>query len=120
MILLYQLRLGCPQVVLSKFDPELFCSSIEKYKITLSAIVPPILVVFLHHPAVTKYNMKSLKWLSSGAAPLGLELVQRVKERFRSVGNEDLVVTQGYGLTETSPVRVFRFLFISLLLIIDA
>lgn len=116
MILLYQLRLGCPQVLLSKFDPALFCASISKYRITLSCIVPPILVVLLHHPAVTekvdgkfKNDLTSLKWLSSGAAPLGLELVMKVKERFRAVGNEGVVVTQGYGLTETSPVRLLPF-----------
>lgn len=103
MILLYQLRLGVPQVVMTRFEPVLFCSTIAKYGITVSCIVPPILVVLLQHPAAEQHDLSTLKWLSSGAAPLGLELVQRVKERFRKLGNEDIVVTQGYGLTETSP-----------------
>ncbi|KAF8312233.1 AMP binding protein [Clavulina sp. PMI_390] len=112
-VLVQQLHFGVPLIVMPRFDPELFCSSIEKYKITLSHIVPPILVVLLAHPGVEKYDMKSLEILTSGAAPLGLELVQRVKKRFAQVGNNHIYVTQGYGLTETSPATHYLPLEIS-------
>lgn len=95
MVLLFHVRLGIPQVILSKFDPELYCSSIQKYRITLSGVVPPILVVLLMHPAADKYDLTSLRMLSSGAAPLGPELVKRVKDKFAKLGNKDVIVTQG-------------------------
>ena len=97
MVLLYHFRMGVPQVVMSRFDPEIFCASIEKYKITVAGVVPPILVVLLHHPAAEKYNLRSLAWFTSGAAPLGPELVKRVKAKFSKLGNDDIVITQGYG-----------------------
>lgn len=78
-----------------RFDPELFCSSIEKYKVTVSHIVPPILVVLLNHPATEKYDLRTLEVLSSGAAPLGPDLVRRVRDKFAKVGNDKLCITQG-------------------------
>ena len=41
---------GTPVVIMSKFDPELYCASIQKYKITLSLVVPPMLLVLGRHP----------------------------------------------------------------------
>lgn len=84
------------------FNPEDFCSYIQKYKITGALIVPPVLVVLASHPAVNKYDLSSLKFFFSGAAPLGAELTARVQKRLRGRGAE-ILVTQGYGLTETSP-----------------
>ena len=97
MVLLYHFCLGVPQVVVSRFDPEIFCASVEKYKVTMAGVVPPILVVLLQHPAAEKYSLRSLVLLTSGAAPLGLELVNRVKAKFSKLGNNDIVITQGYG-----------------------
>ncbi|CAE6536844.1 unnamed protein product [Rhizoctonia solani] len=98
----YPFTLGIPVVVSPPFNPEEFCSFIEKYKITASLIVPPVLVVLASHPAVDKYDVSSLRFFFSGAAPLGPELTARVQQRLRSRG-ADVLVTQGYGLTETSP-----------------
>ena len=41
---------GTPQVIMSHFDPDAFCANIERYKVTVSFIVPPILVVLVNHP----------------------------------------------------------------------
>jgi 4-coumarate--CoA ligase len=80
---------------MSRFDPEVFCASIEKYKVTVAGVVPPILVTLLHHPAAEKYSLHSLVYLSSGAAPLAPELVNRVKAKFSKLGNNEIVITQG-------------------------
>ncbi|KDQ53842.1 hypothetical protein JAAARDRAFT_161175 [Jaapia argillacea MUCL 33604] len=93
---------GIPVVIMPRFDPVGFCANVEKYKVTMSLIVPPILVLLANHPAVDKYNMTTMRILFSGAAPLGRSLVDKVRERFKKLGI-DVVVTQGYGLTETSP-----------------
>lgn len=55
------------------------------------------------HPVVDNYDLSSLWFLCSGAAPLGDGFVKRVRERLRGCG-VNMYVTQGYGLTETSPV----------------
>ncbi|KAF9039471.1 AMP binding protein [Hymenopellis radicata] len=101
-LIFFSLRAGLPTVIMQRFDPEQYCANVERYKITFSLIVPPVLVVLARHPAVSKYNMTSLKLVFSGAAPLGAALTQQVTDRLRSV-NVKCPILQGYGLTETSP-----------------
>lgn len=84
-------------VVMPKFELEAFCSTIEKYRITLAYVVPPILVLLAKHPAVQKYDLSSLSGLSSAAAPLTKELIEDVYRRLK------VPVRQCYGLSETSP-----------------
>lgn len=66
--------------------------------ITFAYVPPPIILGFAKHPIVDKYDLSSLKWLNSGAAPLTKELVDGVWERLT------IPTKQGYGLSETSPV----------------
>ncbi|PPR03178.1 hypothetical protein CVT26_008027 [Gymnopilus dilepis] len=97
---------GVPVVIMTRFEPEQFCANIERYQITCSLIVPPVLVVLARHPAVEKYNLSSLYILFSGAAPLGAALAKQVGDRLKSKwkGRKgDVKILQGYGLTETSP-----------------
>jgi acyl-CoA synthetase (AMP-forming)/AMP-acid ligase II len=54
-------------------------------------------VALAKHPSVANYDLSRLKWLFSGAAPLGAEVTDTV-ERVLSVR-----VRQGYGMTECSP-----------------
>ncbi|KAF8517346.1 AMP binding protein [Gautieria morchelliformis] len=98
---------GAPQVVMSHFDPDAFCANVERYKVTVSLVVPPILVVLANHPAPEKYNMSSLKILFSGAAPLGEGLSLAVHARLRRLG-ADVMLPQGWGLTETSPTCIMQ------------
>jgi len=102
MLLLYPLFCGFPVAILPKFDPDLFCQAIERYRVTAGFIVPPILLVLVHHPATNKYDLRSLKLLTSGAAPLSAGVVDLVVKKLKSVG-ATVAVNQGYGLTETSP-----------------
>jgi len=96
---------GTPVAILPRFDPDAFCATIEKYKVTVALIVPPILVVLSRHPAVDKYDLSSISTLFSGAAPLGAALSQQVIERLMSKRKikSPIHICQGYGLTETSP-----------------
>lgn len=93
---------GAPAVVMAGFDPDGFCAAIARYRVTVSFVVPPMLVVFARHPAIQKHNLTSLEILFSGAAPLGAELVSTVMKRMKGVG-VNVNIPQGYGLTETSP-----------------
>jgi 4-coumarate--CoA ligase len=38
-----------PVVIMTRFDPNSFCATIAKYKITVAPIVPPVLVVLARH-----------------------------------------------------------------------
>ncbi|KAI0783030.1 AMP binding protein [Abortiporus biennis] len=102
MLIQFPLAIGTPVIIMQKFDPNLFCASIEKYKVTMALVVPPICLALVHHPATTKYNIKSLRILTSAAAPLSPSLVNTTRSKLASVG-ADVMINQGYGLTETSP-----------------
>ncbi|GJJ12620.1 hypothetical protein Clacol_006863 [Clathrus columnatus] len=101
-LLLVPFVAGCPQVIMSQFNPVDFCANVERYKVTAALIVPPILVVLANHPAPDKYNMQTLDVLFSGAAPLGKDLILAVRARFEKLG-ANIRFPQGWGLTETSP-----------------
>ncbi|KAJ7735767.1 AMP binding protein [Mycena metata] len=104
-ILTFSLVVACAVVIQVRFEPVQFCANIEKYKAGFSFVVPPVLVVLARHPAVDNYDLSSLEYMLSGAAPLGADLVLMVKKRLlskRKPGSK-CCVTQGYGLTETSP-----------------
>jgi 4-coumarate--CoA ligase len=68
------------------FDPNSFCSAVQKYRVTFCYVPPPVVVVLAEHPAVDKYDMRSLKVLYSAAAPLGEHVMLQVKERWRKKG----------------------------------
>ncbi|KAI8084667.1 uncharacterized protein BX664DRAFT_337521 [Halteromyces radiatus] len=90
---------GIPLVVMTKFDLVHFCETVQKHKISFSCLVPPILLLLAKHPVISNYDLSSLRYVMSGAAPLSAELGDDVQARL-----PNLKVTQGYGLTETSPV----------------
>jgi len=92
------LHLGATIVTMPRFDLEQFLKLIHKYQVTLSHIVPPIVLQLVRNPIVADYDLSSLKMIFSGAAPLGAELSRECTER---VGCR---IRQGYGMTETSPV----------------
>ncbi|CAE7143255.1 unnamed protein product [Rhizoctonia solani] len=98
----YPLTLAIPVVISPAFNPESFCSSIQRFKITCALVVPPVLVVLASHPVVDKYDFSSLRFLFCGAAPLRAELIASVQSRLRGRGAE-VLVPQGCGLTEMSP-----------------
>ncbi|HYW72787.1 MAG TPA: 4-coumarate--CoA ligase family protein [Pyrinomonadaceae bacterium] len=92
------LHLGSTTVIMTRFDLEHFLAAIQKYRITLSHIVPPIVLKLARDPLVDNYDLSSLKMIFSGAAPLGADLSRECMTRI------GCGIRQGYGMTETSPV----------------
>lgn len=98
-VLLSSLKAGSKLVILPKFEPESFLSTIENYKISIAHIVPPLVVFLAKHPLVVNYDITSINDIMTGAAPLGGDVVKAASER-----TQCQLIRQGYGLTETSPV----------------
>jgi len=89
--------MGLPVVILPKFELEKACQAIQEYGITFASVPPPVVLALAKHPAVSKYDLSSIKFMNSGAAPLGKDLVEMVWDRLM------IPVMQGYGLSETAP-----------------
>ncbi|GAA6002384.1 hypothetical protein JCM10207_001092 [Rhodosporidiobolus poonsookiae] len=97
-ILHWPILMGTPVVMLPKFDLNALCTLIQKHKVTICMLVPPIALQLARHPDVDKYDLSSLRLVISGAAPLGPELEEELAKRLPKC-----TVVQAYGLTESSP-----------------
>ena len=89
--------MGTTLVFLPRFDEHLFLSSIEKYRVMVAFMVPPLMVFLAKNPIVDKYDVSSLMLLLCGAAPLSKETEDQIKER---IGVP--LIRQGYGLSEST------------------
>ncbi len=89
---------GATLVTMPRFELEQFLDLLERHEVTRAYVVPPIALALAKHPAVDGRDLSALRHILSGAAPLGAELAEDVAERI------GCSVTQGYGLTEMSPV----------------
>ncbi len=89
---------GATMVVMERFDPAASLEMIQKYKITAVHGAPPMYIAWASLPSVKSYNLSSLRYCGSGAAALPVQIL----ENFKNVTGVD--ITEGYGLTEASPV----------------
>ncbi|MFD7441736.1 4-coumarate--CoA ligase family protein [Streptomyces sp. NPDC059909] len=92
------LRSGATVVVLPRFDLEQFLAAIEKHRINGLYVAPPIVLALAKHPAVAQYDLTSLEYIVSAAAPLDAQLAQACSARLKLPP-----VRQAYGMTELSP-----------------
>ncbi|MFG2324477.1 4-coumarate--CoA ligase family protein [Streptomyces sp. NPDC048568] len=92
------LRLGATVVVLPRFDLEQFLAAIQNHRITSLYVAPPIVLALTKHPLVADYDLSSLKYIVSAAAPLDAQLAAACSRRLGLPP-----VGQAYGMTELSP-----------------
>jgi len=85
-------------ILLPRPDPLEILKSIQKYHVTIFCGVPTLYAMIIGHKDVSKYNLKSLRFCISGAAPLPPEVQKKFMEMTGAV------LVEGYGLTEASPV----------------
>ena len=83
-------------VVMPRFDVEQMLELIQRHGITDLYLAPPAILAMINAKP-ERFDTSSLRVISSGAAPLPLEVGETAKRLF------GCVVSQGYGMTETSP-----------------
>ncbi|KIX05989.1 uncharacterized protein Z518_03963 [Rhinocladiella mackenziei CBS 650.93] len=92
------LHRGIELVVMPAFNLEVFLRAIQEHRITFIYVAPPVVVRLARDELVDKYDLSSVKMITSGAAPLTRELVDTVHKRLK------IKINQAYGLSETSPM----------------
>jgi long-chain acyl-CoA synthetase len=85
-------------ILLPRFQVDDCLEAINKYQPTRFPGVPTMYIGIINHPRVKEYNISSIKVCSSGSAPLPVEALRRFEEL---TGGK---ISEGYGLTEASPV----------------
>jgi len=78
------------------FDAGETLRLIEEMHVTVTALVPTMMVYLLDHPDAATRDTSSLRWVISGGAALPVEVQRDFEERF------GCTVLQGYGLSESS------------------
>jgi long-chain acyl-CoA synthetase len=71
---------------------------IQKHRVTVLHGVPTLYTAIINHPLVNRFNLRSIQYCASGAAPLPLEVARKFEELTGAI------LVEGYGLSETSPV----------------
>ncbi|KAI1120412.1 hypothetical protein F5Y10DRAFT_127243 [Nemania abortiva] len=91
---------GDGTIILPRFELKTLLQAIQRFKINFMHLVPPIVIQLLRNTELcSKYDLSSLGFIYTGAAPLGAETNEDMLKAFPKI-----TVGQGYGMTETSTV----------------
>jgi len=90
---------GMKLLILPQFDVRELLALIQRERPTYLSAVPTIYIALANHDKISEYDFSSLKFCLSGGAPLPAEVKNSFEKRTGA-----RLVTEGYGLTEFSPV----------------
>jgi len=82
---------------MQSFDLHKFCATIQSEQVTFAYIVPPVALALAKAPIVDQFDLSSLRYMHSSAAPAPKEVITAVFERLK------IPIRQGYGLSEAAP-----------------
>jgi long-chain acyl-CoA synthetase len=85
-------------ILLPRFQVDDCLEAINAYQPTRFPGVPTMYIAIINHPKVRDYSISSIKVCSSGSAPMPVEALRKFEEL---TGGK---ISEGYGLTEASPV----------------
>ncbi len=93
---------GANKIVLpGRFTPQGFCELVQTEKVTISGLVPTMLVMLLEYEDLKKYDLSSLNRIGVGGSALSLGLKTKAEKMIPGFST-----TNGYGLTETAAIAV--------------
>ncbi len=93
------LSLGATLVLMPRFDVQKLSALVVQEGVTMMPMVPPAINALCQAAAAGTFPKEHrVRWIKSGAAPLAPELARRLTEL------TGIIVAQGYGMTEASPV----------------
>ncbi len=89
------------QIMVPRFQIDEFVSILANFKkITHFPTVPTLINAVINHPKAAELDLgRKISLLTSGAAPMPMELIEQVKDM-------GIFFNEGYGLTESSSVGI--------------
>ncbi len=99
--------LGGTVVVMDKFDPERMLADIEKYRATITQVVPTMFVRMLKLPedSRTRHDVSSVRLAIHAAAPCPVEVKRQMMDWWGPILWEYYGSTEGAGLTFINPTE---------------
>jgi long-chain acyl-CoA synthetase len=89
---------GAMALVPNPRDIPAVMGTISKHRATLFPAVPAMYTAIINHPKVKSFDLSSVKRCVSGSAPLPVDIMRRFEELTGAI------ISEGFGLSETSPV----------------
>lgn len=87
-------------IMMSKWDIETALKAIQKYKISVLPLVPPVVRQLAQSPLTKKYDLSSVVTCSSGAAYLPPDVAYQLAEKLPN----KTPIPSGYGLSEAASI----------------
>ena len=98
------LTLGSTLVLMPRFDMQKLCGLLLQEGVTMMPVVPPAINAMCQAAEAGIFPKEhNIRWIKCGAAPLAPELARRLTSL------TGIMVNQGYGMTEASPVTHVGF-----------
>jgi long-chain acyl-CoA synthetase len=91
---------GDTLVLHDRFDPGAYLADAERFRVTTLGGAPPLFGALLRHPDLATRDLSSVRSITSGAAPMPVEMIEALRNRF----GPEVVISEGYGLTEVTMV----------------
>jgi long-chain acyl-CoA synthetase len=91
---------GGTTILHERFDPGAYLADAERFRVTSMGGAPPLFGALLRHPDLATRDLSSVQSIGSGAAPMPVEMIEALRRRF----GPDVVIAEGYGLTEVTMV----------------
>lgn len=99
------LRNGHPTFVMSRFDQAKFLHAVQHFKITETAMPPPMMIKFLAMDMESRRALRNLQLVWSGGAPMAAETQARAVAMF-GIGAR---ICQVWGMTEGGWFTTFQY-----------
>lgn len=93
---------GGTVIIMPKFSPPAVFQTIREQKVTIFAGVPTMYNFLLQYPGGNQADVETLRLCISGGASMPVALLTAFEQKF------DVVISEGYGLSEASPVTCFN------------
>jgi long-chain acyl-CoA synthetase len=87
-------------VLHDRFEPGAYLADAERFRVTTLGGAPPLFAALLRHPDLATRDLSSVRSITSGAAPMPLEMIEALRARF----GPGVAIAEGYGLTEVTMV----------------
>ena len=87
---------GTCQVTIEKFNPRIFCETVQQERVTRTVLVPTMINILTQFEHLAEYDLSSLMALGYGGSPIAPEVIRRARQTLPHVK-----LVQVYGLSET-------------------
>jgi len=97
-VLLCSLRVGAAVLIMPEFDIVKLAELVEKHKVSVAPLVPPIVLAIAKNRQLEQYDMSSIRMIISGAAPVGKELEDSVRAKLPNAIFGQVIITYYYEM----------------------